>query len=443
MALTHEETNRHVSTINVFPDDILLEIFAFCLPDPYSYGDPQRRMRVWQRLVRVCQRWRRIIYTSPRYLDLHLHCSSQTPFRKDLSLWPEFPLTVEYCIMEDEDDLTAALEQPDRIRRIDLIMTGSEAFEAVKAMNVPFPVLTHLELTGPEENRLKDMLDLSDRFLGGSAPCLQHLYLEAVTLMDLPKLLLSTRDLVSLRLENFLPWGYISPEEIVGGLAGLTRLRTLSIKFTIPYERIRDSSMHPRSCAVLPALTKFEFRGGSKIEYSELDAQAPQFSEFIKLSEFKRARVDFCYPDIKLDRPQGECHQAHYSLIISDPELRRSDMARLLDQLVPMLSNVVHLTIVGKHGRGDDMLPLLRLFPAVEAMDVDRNAAGYIASALEDIAEDMVTEVLPALQLLLLDDDDNKLERFLSLRQLSGRPVTIANTQDEFIERLNARWEKV
>ncbi|KAH8995510.1 hypothetical protein EDB86DRAFT_2921382 [Lactarius hatsudake] len=310
------------------------------------------------------------------------------------------------------------------------------------------------------------MLYLSDKFLGGSAPCLQHLYLEAVALMNLPKLLLSTRDLVSLRLKNFPPWGYISPEEIVGGLAGLTRLRTLSIRFTIPYERMSNSSMHPRSCVVLPALTKFEFRGGSKyldelmaqidtprvedvrIEYSQLDVQAPQFSEFIKLSQFKRARVDLCYLDIKLDRPQGECHQAHHSLIISDPELQEStapDMARLLDQLVPMLCNVVHLSVVVKNGQEDDILPLLRLFPAVETMDISRKTAGYtkgyIASALEDITEDMVTEVLPALQLLLLDDDDSKLERFLSLRQLSGRPVTVVNTQDEFVERLNARWE--
>ncbi|KAH9169004.1 hypothetical protein EDB89DRAFT_1988501 [Lactarius sanguifluus] len=182
------------------------------------------------------------------------------------------------------------------------------------------------------------------------------------------------------------------------------------------------------------------------IEYSQLDVQAPQFSEFIKFSQFKRARVNFFYPDIELDHPQGECHQAHHSLIISGPESQEftaPDMARLLDQLVPMLSNVAHLSVLDKHRQGDDMLPLLRLFPSVEAMDVSRETAGYVASALEDIAEDMVTEVLPALQLLLLDDDDNKLERFLSLRQLSGHPVTIVNTQDEFVERLNARWEKV
>ncbi|KAH9028384.1 hypothetical protein EDB85DRAFT_2147970 [Lactarius pseudohatsudake] len=174
-----------------------------------------------------------------------------------------------------------------------------------------------------------------------------------------------------------------------------------------------------------------------RIEYSELDVRAPQFSEFIKRFQFRRARVDFSTydPDIKLDRPQGECHQAHFSLIISH-------MAYVFGQLVPMLSNVAHLSVLGEHGVGD-MLPLFRLFPAVNVMDVHRKAAGYIASALEDIAEDMVTEVLPALDLLLLDGDDNKLEQFLSSPRLSGRPVRIVNTQAEFVERLNARWDKV
>ncbi|KAH9028375.1 hypothetical protein EDB85DRAFT_2147961 [Lactarius pseudohatsudake] len=458
-----EESNGHVATIDILPDDILREIFAICLFKRYKH--PTRRMRVWQRLVHVCQRWRQIIYGSPHYFDLYLYCSNGYGLAfKDLSVWPEFPLIVQYWIEGDEDDLIAALEHPDRVRRIVLYMSSEEVFDTVRAMEVPFPVLTHLELTGhkPEEDRLKDMLYFSSEFLGGSAPCLQHLSLESAALGDLPKLLLSTRDLVSLRLENFPPWSHVSPEEIVGGLAGLTRLRTLSIRFAFPYERWAGSPMHPQPCAVLPALTEFEFRGGSgyldelmaqidtprvedvKIEYTELDVQAPQFSEFIKRSEFRRARVAFLTNDseIKLDCPQGECHKAHYSLIISELGLRDFTVDDVLGQLVPMLSNVAHLSVLGEDAMVE-VLPLLRLFPAVEAMDVDRKAAGYIAEALEDIAEDMVTGVLPALELLLLDGDDNKLEQSLSLRRLSGRPVTIFNTRDEFVERLNARWENV
>ncbi|KAH9013164.1 hypothetical protein EDB83DRAFT_2680386 [Lactarius deliciosus] len=196
MARTDEESNRHhVTTVNILPDDIL---FYICLPNV----DLALHMTVWQRLVRVCQRWRRIIYASPRYLDLHLYCSSETPFREDLSLWPdsEFPLIVEYWIMGDEYHLIAALQHTDRVRRVDLLISVSEVADVVEAMEVPFPVPTHLELTGPKKDRRrpKDMLYLPDDFLGGSAPCLQHLYLEAVALADLPTLLLSARDLVSL-----------------------------------------------------------------------------------------------------------------------------------------------------------------------------------------------------------------------------------------------------
>ncbi|KAH9028373.1 hypothetical protein EDB85DRAFT_1613451 [Lactarius pseudohatsudake] len=455
-----DESNRQVATIDILLDDVFREIFAICLFKRYRH--PTRRMRVWQRLVHVCQRWRQIIYGSPHYFDLHLYCSNGYGLAfKDFSVWPEFPLVIQYYIECDEDGLIAALEHPDRVRRIVLHISSSEVFDTLRAMEVPFPVLTHLELTGHNEDRLKDMLYLPSDFLGGSAPCLQHLSVTSAALGDLPKLLLSTRDLVSLQLENVSPWGYISPEEIVGGLAGLTRLRTLSITFVIPYERW-GSPMHPQPCAVLPALTEFEFRGGSgyldelmaqidtprvedvRIEYSELDVQAPQFSEFIKHSQFKHARVDFSpyNPEIKLDCPQGECHKAHYSLIISELGLRDFTVVHLLGQLVPMLSNVAHLSVLGEDSM-DEVLPFLRLFPAVEAMDVDRKAAGYIAEALEDIAEEMVTEVLPALEWLLLDGDDNKLEGFLSLRRLSGRPVTIFNTRDEFVERLNARWENV
>ncbi|KAH9027485.1 hypothetical protein EDB83DRAFT_1914085 [Lactarius deliciosus] len=291
MARTDEESNRHVhvATINILPDDIFREIFAICLLDPYEH--PTLCMWEWQGLVQVCQRWRQIIYASPRYFDLHLCCTRGMPFRKDLSLWPEFPLIIQYYIQEDEDDLVAALGHPDRVRRIDLDIASSKVVEAVTAMEVPYPLLTHLKLTG---NKDRDTPYLSKRFLGGSAPCLQHLSLVDVGLLDLPKLLLSARDLVSLRLDNIPPWGHILPEEIVGGLVGLTRLKTLSIRFPIPYRRWGSPmDPSPQSCAILPALTKLEFQGGSKyldelmvqidtprvedvrIEYSELDVQAP------------------------------------------------------------------------------------------------------------------------------------------------------------------------
>ncbi|KAH8994368.1 hypothetical protein EDB86DRAFT_2926302, partial [Lactarius hatsudake] len=167
MARAHER-NRHAVTINILPDDILLEIFAFCLRDPRTSLDSMRHMRVWQRLVHVCQRWRRIIYASPRRLDLHLCCSNNMPFRKlkNLGLWRDFPLAVVFFMSKGQDDLIAALEHPGRVRRI--FTMYADVFEVVKAMRVPFPALTHLELTAPEDNGYDpEVLDFPDGFLGG------------------------------------------------------------------------------------------------------------------------------------------------------------------------------------------------------------------------------------------------------------------------------------
>jgi hypothetical protein len=98
-----------------------------------------------------------------------------------------------------------------------------------------------------------------------------------------------------------------------------------------------------------------------------------------------------------------------------------------------------------------EWLPFFRLFPAVEALHLSGGVAAYIASALEDNAdpEKMVTDVFPAPYLIWLDEGDDydsesedgyydepvgSIEGFLSLRQLSGRPVTVVDTQGKFLE---------
>ncbi|KAH9169040.1 hypothetical protein EDB89DRAFT_2073463 [Lactarius sanguifluus] len=221
--------------------------------------------------------------------------------------------------------------------------------------------------------------------------------------------------------------------------------------------------------AVLPTLTEFVF--GRDFEYLEdLVAQidAPRVDDFIgrsnfKLAQFRRAQVTF-YSDqvyIDLDLPQGECLQAKFSIIMTLNYATTTSpvfyMVHVLGQLAAMTSSVGHLRVsfrdptiprqVGKDLLESEWLPLLCLFSAVEVLEVSGGLEGCIASALEDTAEETLNILLPAFQLLWLEDDNcNKPEQFLSSRQHSGRPVTIANTQEEFVERLNAhrrRQEKV
>ena len=458
-------------------------------------------MAEWQALVQVCRRWQQIIYGSPTYLDLHLHCSDGVPFRKNLNRWPEFPLTLDYTIHDDGEspgdvfDLIDALEQPDRVHRIDLTLvtsvwtSESKVEEVLEVMTVPFPALTHLDLRGPDPDpyfgdKYVFHVDLPDDFLGQSAPCLQHIFFHEICFQGLPKLLLSTRGLVFLQLED-IPSDYtsLSPEAMAGGLTGLTRLKTLSIQFRYSlypdYELEKGKRPELPVRGVLPALTEFVFRGDSKfleelvaridmprvedikITYFLRESESPelevrQLSEFIgrtaniELAPFRRAQVGLYASDslVKLERPQGECHQIRFLLdfqssgsgIEWEPDLDFLVLCMgVLSQFTPLLSNVGHLSFDGQLEELDDysdLLPLLHLFPTVEELRVSGELSEHIATALENTAEERVIQVMPALHSLWLCNGDKSvpsIERFLSLRQLSGRPVTVGNTPDEVV----------
>lgn len=394
-------------TVNSLPDNIFREIFAFCLSNvTKGYWYPSSHTREWQRLVQVCQRWQQIIYGSPYYLDLHLHCSHETPFTaswNDCSHWPEFPLTLHYSIFwdvgdEDAHDLIAVLEQPDRVHRVNLSLessvwsSDSKVDDVLEEMSVPFPALTHLDLTGPDpdDDNERIVIALPDDFLGEFAPCLQHLFFHEITFQELPQLLLSARGLVSLQLEAIPPdagYGYVSPEAMVGGLAELTRLRTLRIEFRFPQDPPYSGSNEglekgrrpePPMRAVLPALTGFVFSGESKyledlvaridmpsVEDIKIDYFPPvfevrQLSQFIgrtenlELAQFKRAEVtfDILSSQIKLDWPQGERNQVRFSLVVEipsgrgarDPDLEDPDLDDPdpdLDDIMPCMARVL------------------------------------------------------------------------------------------------------
>jgi hypothetical protein len=80
---------------------------------------------------------------------------------------------VDYLITWEEDNVIAALEHPDRVDRVSIILAHSDVWarELFEMMQVPFPALKYLHLTGPAEEEL--MLHLPARLLGGLAPCLQ------------------------------------------------------------------------------------------------------------------------------------------------------------------------------------------------------------------------------------------------------------------------------
>src|SRR5216683_3915959 len=260
------DTGWRVS-INALPDDVLLEIFDFYMILPQIYY-PGRQVYEWHSLVHVCQRWRYVVFNSPRRLDLRLLCTNKTPVTNMLDIWPALPIIISTdsaLSANGVPNIISALQQHNRVCTIDIIDIPKSLLKEFAAMQEPFPALTGLSLWSFDENAPV----LPDSFLGGFAPRLQNLFLSRIPFPGLPTLLLSTHDLVTLHFWGIPPSGYISPGVIVTCVSALTRLQSLELTFRSPRSQADRASRHPPPLtrAILPALSDFHFKGDS--EYLE------------------------------------------------------------------------------------------------------------------------------------------------------------------------------
>jgi hypothetical protein len=257
---------RHAATIRELSDDVLIEIFDFSQknhnPHP-RYFTHLEAVWGWRLLVHVCQRWQQVVFDSPLRLNLQILCTHGTPVRKNLDIWPPFPIQIEYHSSHiwfdksSKTNIVAALQQPDRVRAIGLQLPGPLLGNIAMVMQQPFPILRYLSLS--MDSSLNYVPVLPHEFLGRSAPCLQTISLSGISFPALSALLLSTNDLVTLYLFNIPQTGYISPEAMVASLASLTRLKYLHIEFKSPDSCPDQIVLPPVTRAVLPALAFFEF----------------------------------------------------------------------------------------------------------------------------------------------------------------------------------------
>jgi hypothetical protein len=368
-------------------DDVLLEIFDLCRRNDDS--DP-RPLPVWKWhfLVHVCQRWRQLVFSSPSRLNLHVHCTYGTPVRKNLSIWPAFPIVLDLYIArrltpEDEDNVIAALENSDRIHSVKLCLTGSQLANMAMVMSKSFPLLTSLEI----HSMVGDDPVLPGEFLGGSTPRLQELYLHNIPFPALPTLLLTANNVVLLILSTIPPAGYIPPEAMVVCLSALPRLKGLLIDFqskTSHPDRTRPS--HPTR-NVLPALNSFTFRGVS--EYledfvSQIDApqlewlsvvywnqphnfRPAQLSEFInrsvglELTPSRRAHVIFHLGRVVFTLyRRANClgpdqRRVEVSISMKKANGHTPDLAQVLGDFSATLRTVVHLELELQLGNGYEL----------------------------------------------------------------------------------------
>ena len=467
-------------TIGALPDIVLLEIFDFYLDEfqwiRSSTGEssvPQYE-DLWHALVHVCRRWRSVVTASPRRLNLRLLCTEKRPVKRNV--WPDLPIMIDAKIPKPQRSrsqgvniiIAALRQQHNRVCRIAIMDIPDSLLKKFAAIKTPFPALTHLALWAPYNSAPV----ILDSFLEGSAPRLQSLWLYGIPFPALGKLLLSPCDLSELSLDNIPHSGYISPDALVSGLSGLTRLRALILQFQSPRSRALRERRVPASLTriVLPILTYLWFKGDSEyLEdmlsqmetpivnvhmritfFNQLVFDTPLLRNFIICVEmFKahhRAEISFSsycvlFALFSKDR-QAESKVLELRIPCRPSDWQLSSLAQAIGSSIPPLPTLERLELRGdyhqpQHWQDDientQWLEILHPFTSVKDLVLSGELVQLVAPVLGELIGERATEELPALQNIFIEGFlpsgslpwQKDIGQFVTVRQTSGLPVAV------------------
>ena len=468
-------------TIRTLPDDALIEIFSIYVEGEYQAYDGEfgiKRLEAWYALVHVCQRWRNLTFASPRHLNLRVVCMNKTPVKKMLDIWPTFPIVLYDWILddnallsaEDVENIIAALGHRDRLCQICLGFDSIPIFYACTAMmQESFPALSHLYLL----SRIEPAHVLPDSFLGGFAPHLRTLVLSGIPFPALPNLLLSSSDLVDVRLWNVPHSGYISPEAMVTCLSSLTCLEKFCLAFRSPQSHPGRPSRRLSSLTRvdLPVLAHLRLEGVNEyIEdfvarvntpllhvitisfFNQLLFNTSQLNGLIGRVEIfnilNQAEVRFQGESAYIMLSPSENTDGFPNIVIyissTQSEWQLSSLAEICSTsssrwaLRPSSLERLYMLVEyapPEHWH-DDMENIqwqefLQSFTAVKDLYLSEELALHVAQALQGHVEETETELLPALQNIfvrgrqLLVAVQEKIRPLISTRQVSGNPVAV------------------
>ncbi|KAI9454365.1 hypothetical protein F5148DRAFT_429779 [Russula earlei] len=330
------------------------------------------------------------------------------------------------------------------------------------AMRKPFPELKFLYMWVEGDT----VMSLPDSFLGGSAPLLQFLLLRNCPFPGILKLLLSAINLVSLSLWKISDSGYVSAQALVTAMSVMSRLETLCVQFQSP---LYPPSRHPPPLtrSVLPSLTKLVFEGVheyledllAQIEapllnhlkiafFMDLNFVVPQLHQLISHAEwFKRCDRASVYAynhaiQFAIFREAPHSPDLSLEIMCRDLDRQLSSLAQVCNSSLSLLPTLVQLDIVDPVAPNPQLhwtdniettpwLDLLGPFTAVKDLRLSDQVGRHVCQALEELAEERVTEVLPKLQNIFLRDPElfesvpKFIEKFIAARQLSGHPVAV------------------
>ena len=448
-------TSSQQSTVVKLSDEVLLNIFRY-----YLDASP----RFWAVLVHICGQWRRIVFENQRCLHLRLYCTHRTPVSKIPDCWPALPIVVEYggspglepllepWAWEDEDNIMALLQLSDRVTFISLTVTNSLL---VKLFNIkrPFSELEDLILLSRDA-----FLTLPRDFIPGTR--LRRLHLTRIACPVFLHLLLSSRSLVDLRLHEVPnPWPF-SPEDFTNALAGMTKLRSLSLHLLFP---INYFTIPPPSGkrVHLPGLTSLKFRGATpyleglvaRIDAPRLgDIEVTFFNQFIpdlsELGDFMdriethkshcQTHIVSSEHTISISLTQPGAPTCLLQLLCEPLNVQLSSMAQICTRLSAFLFNVddIRISATRQSSRMDSLcsglwLELINSFTTVKWLHLDGSDSINVLRALQPL-DRRREHILPALNKLCIQQSGPRLLQlnkivvsFLAPLRLSGRPIAV------------------
>ena len=357
------------------------------------------------------------------------------------------------------DNIIAALEQNNRVRKVDLWdLEGWQLEQVLTAMRAPLPQLAVLRLISGGET----VPVIPDSFLDGSAPRLRYFSLDGIPFPGLPSLLLSATHLVSLWLESIPHSGYFSPEPMVSLLSILSSLEELSLQFESP-RSCPDGETRappPSERSVIPALHHFCFKG--VVEYLEdlvtdidipkldhtritffnsIDFNTPRLARFInRTPKLGKRDATVLFSDGSAAVELSGSLQIEISCL--EPDWQLSSIEQVCNSFWDSLSTVEYLYIDHRYRQlvwKDDAienilwLQLLLPFTAVKYLYLSKEFAPGIATTLQELDGDRITEVLPSLRSIYVEwlepsgPVQEGIGQFIAARQLSDHTITVSH----------------
>ncbi|KAI0270378.1 hypothetical protein BGY98DRAFT_1179792 [Russula aff. rugulosa BPL654] len=342
---------------------------------------------------------------------------------------PPLPLIIDYYRHhdvngEDEEAITLALAQRDRVRRIRFSLPVLKLQKFTMAIDGEYPILEYLILGDPPKDKGTSRTSLTALFLPETlqTPHLRHLALDGYISIR-PPLHGTTWGLVTLYLGLYDPSTYFHPAALLQWLSLMPQMEDLLIyfHFSVPNRDVERQLMRTpiMTHVTLPNLRSLALQAVSTYSEAVLSQiTAPHLEDF-QICYLKQ--LTFSVPQLLQFMGEQKPQVSSVVLIFNAP----SQIFTTVEHLT--LEHYVHSRSSEEHNEVDriEWRKLLGSFSNVKTLRVHRGLVGELSRCLRLDDGEHPLELLPELQELTYSGTNDAFTSFIDARKNAGRPVTL------------------